>query len=74
MVGQSRTFHDPYRPRDEERKEFYDKNKYLTAVGALLYLSTYTRPDISLATSVFARLWAQYGAHILSQTFKTLKD
>ena len=56
MVGQSRTFHDPYRPRDEERKEFYDKNKYLTAVGALLYLSTYTRPDISLATSVFARL------------------
>jgi hypothetical protein len=53
MVGQSKTFDDPYRPCEEE--EFYDKNKYLAAVGALLYLSIYTRPHIYFATSVLAR-------------------
>ena len=54
MIGRSRTFDDPYRPCEEE-EEFYDKNKYLAAVGALLYLSTYTRPDSSFATSVLAK-------------------
>jgi hypothetical protein len=54
MMGRSRTFDDPYHPCEEEEKEFYDKNKYLAAVGAFLYLSTYTRPNISFATSVLA--------------------
>ena len=55
MIGRSRTFDDPYRPCEEEEEEFYNKNKYLAAVGALLYLSTYTHPHIYFATSVFAR-------------------
>ena len=50
MMGRSRTFDDPYRPCEEEEEEFYDRNMYLAVVGALLYLSTYTRPDISFAT------------------------
>ena len=54
MMGQNRTFDDPYRPCEEE-EEFYDKTRYLVAVGALLYLSTFTCPDISFATSVLAR-------------------
>jgi hypothetical protein len=55
MMGQSRTSDDPYRPCEEEEEEFYDRTRYLAAVGALLYLSTFTRPDISFTISVLAR-------------------
>jgi hypothetical protein len=60
MMGRSRTFDDPYCSCEEE-EEFYDKNKYLAVVGALLYLSTYTRPDNSFATSVLARHSQRFG-------------
>jgi hypothetical protein len=55
MMGRSKTSDDPYRPCEEEEEEFYDRTCYLAAVGALLYLSTFTRPDISFSISVLAR-------------------
>ena len=54
MIGKSRTEDDPYRPADDEEQEI-DKPQYLAVVGALLYLATNTRPDISFAVSVLAR-------------------
>ena len=54
MMGRSSTSDDPYMSL-EEKEEFPNKTRYLAAIGALLYLSTYTRPDISFATSVLAR-------------------
>ena len=49
-----KTGEDPYRPCEEEEDEI-DKQRYLAAVGALIYLATHTRPDIAFATSVLAR-------------------
>ena len=54
MIGRSNTGDDPYRPCEEEEEEV-DKQRYLAAVGALIYLATHTRPDIAFATSVLAR-------------------
>ena len=55
MTSRSKTSNDPYTPCKEEEEEFHNKTQYLVAVGALLYLSTYTRLDISFAVSVLAR-------------------
>ena len=55
MIGRSKTSNDSYAPCKEEEEEFYNRTQYLAAVGALLYLSTYTRSDISFAVSVLAR-------------------
>ena len=55
MIGRSKSSDDPYTPCKEEEAEYQDCGQYLAAVGALLYLSTYTRPDISFAVSILAR-------------------
>ena len=55
MIGRSKTSDDPYAPCKEEEEEFHNKTQYLATVGALLYLLTYTRPDISFAVNVLAR-------------------
>ena len=54
LMGRSKTNDDPYSPCEEEEEEL-DKPRYLAVVGALLYLTTYTRPDISFAVSVLSR-------------------
>ena len=53
-MGMSCTQQDPYTPACEEEEEI-DKPKYLAAVGALFYLATFTKSDISFAVSVLAR-------------------
>ena len=55
MMGQSRTSDDPYHLCEEEDDKFYGKTDYFAAVGAFLYLSTFTCPDISFTTSVLAQ-------------------
>jgi hypothetical protein len=55
MIGRSNTKDDTYHPCQEEEEEFTDRNRYLAVVGALLYLATFTRPDISFDVSVSAR-------------------
>ena len=54
MIGKSKTEDDPYRPSEPDEEEV-EKRQYLATVGALLYLATNTRPDISFAVSVLAR-------------------
>ena len=55
MICQSKTKNDPYQPCEEEEEEEYDRTRYLAAVGAILYPSTFTRLDISFTVSVLAR-------------------
>ena len=54
FMGCNKTNDDPYFLCEEEEQEL-DKPRYLAAVGALLYLATYTQPDISFAVSVLSR-------------------
>jgi len=55
MVGRSTAYDDPYTPCKEEEEELFDKGRYLTVVGAMLYLATNTKPDIAFVVSVLTR-------------------
>ena len=79
MMMRSCTQQDPYTPACEEGEEL-DKPKYLAAVGALLYLATFARPNISFIVSVLARhsqkptAWHWAGIKHLFRNLRETKD
>jgi hypothetical protein len=46
---------DPFRPRSEDEKVLGPKVPYLSAIGALMYFTNCTRPDITFAVNLLAR-------------------
>ena len=46
---------DPFRPKEENEEALGSETPYLSAIGALMYLANYTRPDIAFAVNLLAR-------------------
>ncbi|CAA7016171.1 unnamed protein product [Microthlaspi erraticum] len=46
---------DPFRPRENNEDVLGPEVPYLSAIGALMYLASHTRPDISFAVNLLAR-------------------
>ena len=46
---------DPFRPKEENEKLLGSEVPYLSAIGALMYLANYTRPDIAFSVNLLAR-------------------
>ncbi|CAN1250021.1 Copia protein [Linum perenne] len=46
---------DPFRPRESNEELLGPEVPYLSAIGALMYLASHTRPDISFAVNLLAR-------------------
>ena len=46
---------DPFYPKKENEELFGLKAPYLNAIGALMYLANYTRPDIAFSVNLLAR-------------------
>ena len=46
---------DPFRPKEENEEVLGPEVPYLSAIGALMYLANYTRPDIAFLVNLLAR-------------------
>ena len=46
---------DPFRPKEENEELLSPEVPYLSAIGALMYLANYTRPDIAFSINLLAR-------------------
>ncbi|CAM8907757.1 unnamed protein product [Rhodiola kirilowii] len=46
---------DPFRPREKDEELLDPDVPYLSAIGALMYLTSYTRPDIAFSINLLAR-------------------
>ena len=46
---------DPFRPKEENEELLGLEVPYLSAIGALMYLANYTRPDIAFLVNLLAR-------------------
>ena len=46
---------DPIRPKEENEELLGPEVPYLCAIGALMYLTNYTRPDITFSVNLLAR-------------------
>ena len=56
MVGRSLDLkNDPFRPCENDEEILGPETPYLSAIGALMYLATNTRPDIAFAVNLLAR-------------------
>lgn len=55
MISKISTDSDPNHPCKDKEEECTYKTCYLATIGALLYLTTFTKPDISFIVSVMAR-------------------
>nr|GEV56463.1 retrovirus-related Pol polyprotein from transposon TNT 1-94 [Tanacetum cinerariifolium] len=56
MVGRSLNVdNDPFRPCEDDEEVLGPEVPYLSAIGALMYLTNYTRSDISFAVNLLAR-------------------
>ena len=45
---------DPFRPKEENEELLGPKVPYLNTIGALMYLTNYTRPDIVFSVNLLA--------------------
>ena len=56
MVGQSLDVtKDPFQPQEDDEETLGLAVPYFSAIGALMYLANYTRPDIAFAVNLLAR-------------------
>ena len=46
---------DPFQPKEENEELLSPEVSYLSAIGALMYLANYTRPDIAFSINLLAR-------------------
>ena len=45
----------PFRPKEENEELFGREVPYLNAIGALMYLTNYTQPDIAFLVNLLVR-------------------
>ena len=45
---------DPFRPQEDDEETLGPKVPYVSAIGALMYLANYARPDIAFAVNLLA--------------------
>ena len=56
MVGQSLDVKkDVFRPQEDDEETLGPEVSYLSAIGALMYLVNYTRPNIAFAVNLLVR-------------------
>ena len=55
VVRSLETIKDPFRPKGNDEELLGPEVPYLSAIGALMYLASHTRPDISFAVNLLAR-------------------
>ena len=46
---------DQFRPKDEDEELLGIEVPYVSAIGALMYVANFTRPDIAFAVNLLAR-------------------
>ena len=46
---------DPFRPKEENEEFLSPERPYLNAIGALMYLENYTRPNVAFSVNLLAR-------------------